>query len=158
MGLRDEDAADAAQETLLEFFRDFRGGRYQRERGRLRHWLLAIARHRVRDALARRRREAPEHGDTWIDAQPGEAELERLWEVEVGEEILRRALAALRRTSDFDERTLAVFEAYVLLGQEPSEIAARHGLSLSTIYAVKSRGLKRLGELRLEFAREFEEA
>jgi DNA-directed RNA polymerase specialized sigma24 family protein len=53
LGIRDTDAEDVAQETLLAFARDYREGRYDRERGRLSHWLFGIA---YRRALAQRRR------------------------------------------------------------------------------------------------------
>lgn len=156
VGLADEDAADAAQETMLEFVRDFRRGRYERERGRLRHWIMGIARNRARDVLARRRRNAPEFGDTWLATAPDEPELERLWDAEVEDEILRRALVALRGQSEFDERSVQVFEAYVVAGEPPDRVAARHELAVGSVYAIKSRCLKRLTELREVIAREFE--
>ncbi|MFN5663262.1 MAG: sigma factor, partial [Planctomyces sp.] len=47
LGLSEADAADAAQQTLADFLREFREGRYVRERGRLSSFILGIARNRV---------------------------------------------------------------------------------------------------------------
>lgn len=47
MGLGDQDAQDAAQETLLAFIENYGQGKYQRDKGRLRNWLLGIARNKV---------------------------------------------------------------------------------------------------------------
>lgn len=152
LGLDDADAADAAQEALLEFFRDYRAGRYERGRGRLRGWLCSIGRHRVLDALRRRRRQAPVGGDTLIDGlEPSQGqELERVWEAELEAEILRRAFEALRAHSETDAASLEVFREHALEGRPAAEVARAHGVTLSTVYSVKSRCLKRLSDLREE--------
>ena len=56
LGVAAEDAADVAQQTLTEFLRDYRAGKYDRRRGRLRAWIIGIARHRVLDTLRQRTR------------------------------------------------------------------------------------------------------
>ena len=42
LGLDDADAADVAQETLTRFLEEYRRGVYDRERGRLRSWLVTL--------------------------------------------------------------------------------------------------------------------
>ena len=44
LGLRPEDAADVAQQTIADFIKDYQRGQYDRGKGRLRDWLKGIAR------------------------------------------------------------------------------------------------------------------
>ena len=44
LGLKEADAEDAAQEALIAFVASYQDGKYQRDKGRLRTWLSAIAR------------------------------------------------------------------------------------------------------------------
>lgn len=159
MGLEEADAADVAQESLMAFFRDHGAGRYERARGRLRAYLLGIARHRTLDALERRRRNAPAGGDTMLGnlEVPGDSELESIWDAELKAEVLRSAFLLLARTSGIDGKTLSIFQDYGLHGVPVEEVAARHGVSSSAVYAIKSRCLKRLGELRSELQSAYED-
>jgi RNA polymerase sigma factor (sigma-70 family) len=160
MGLGDEDAADAAQESLMEFFRDYRAGQYDRERGRLHGWLLAITRNRVRNRQRTLARRDEARGDSVIGElpEPDGGELEHIWAVELEEEILRRAFAALRAGGNFDESSLEVFEAYVIREEDPGKVASERGLSVSTVYSIKSRCLKRLAELKDEIGQIYDDA
>ena len=45
LDLSAEDAADVAQEALTRFMTALREGRFDRDRGRLRSWMVGIARH-----------------------------------------------------------------------------------------------------------------
>ncbi len=159
MGLEEADAADVAQESLLEFFRDHRAGRYERGRGRLRAYLLGIARHRALDSLNSRRRNAPAGRDTvlLLLAQQGPQELEVLWEAELQAEILRRAFALLARTTGIEDRSLAIFNDYGLRGDPVEAVAERYGVSHATVYAIKSRCLERLIALREELRAAYED-
>ena len=49
LGVEPTDAADIAQETLVQFLRDYREGKYDRNRGRLHCWIIGIAKHRIAD-------------------------------------------------------------------------------------------------------------
>ncbi|HMN95208.1 MAG TPA: sigma-70 family RNA polymerase sigma factor [Phycisphaerales bacterium] len=154
-GLGADDAADLAQVVLGEFARDFRGGAYERDRGRLRTWLLAIARHRIIDAIRRRRRAPSLRGDSALAALssklaediPGPAEMESIWERERRMAILDRALATLRTATRTDERTLEVFELAALKGVPAEEVAAECGTTVAEVYRIKHRLTGRLREL-----------
>lgn len=159
MGLDEAEADDAVQESLLEFVRDFRAGRYERGRGRLHSWLLAIVRNRVRDALERRWRRGEQRGDSILGqlGDPGMAELERVWEAELEAELLRRAFDLLRRASELEPGTIAIFEDYAVRELGAEEVARRHAVPPSAVYVAKSRCLKRLRELREELRAAFED-
>jgi RNA polymerase sigma-70 factor (ECF subfamily) len=151
LGLSQEDAADAAQDTLTRFLGAYRQGRYERGRGRLRSWLIGIARHCVgdiREKAARRR----ERGLTAAGELPDEATLTRLWDAECEQAILRQGLEELRRETRTDERTIRAFEMVAFDGRRPAEVARELRITPNDVYVAKHRCLKRLREIvrRLE--------
>ncbi len=149
LGLRPEDAADAAQEALLRFVASYRAGRYDRGRGRLRSWLTGIARHciaEVREKGARRR----ERGLAEAFELPDEATLTRIWDAECEQEILRRGLDQLRSESRADSRTIQAFEMVALDGRRPAEVAEALRITPNDVYLAKHRCLKRLRQIVLQ--------
>src|SRR5690348_2881849 len=72
LGLPPEDAADVAQETLARFARDYRLGKYERGKGRLRTWILSIARARSIDLLRAKSRSNAQQGGTELSEEPSE--------------------------------------------------------------------------------------
>lgn len=143
-GLDPHDAADAAQEALAQFFRDYRAGKYDRERGRLRSWLMRILHNRVRDlqrAAARRR----EHrGDSAMIGLPDPDEMEGAWEQEERRAILKRALLVLRSETNTEERTIRVFELVALDQAPASSVAENFSMETAEVYRIKNRLAKRL--------------
>jgi RNA polymerase sigma factor (sigma-70 family) len=160
MGLSDPDAADAAQDTILQFIRDYRAGRFDRGRGRLRHWIIGIARHRIADV----HRRAAMKGRGVSDAACGEAcdhssdphRLEELWEQAWRRETLARAVETLRHTLT-GEKSLDVLELLFVRGCSPAQSAAALGVTVQDVYVHKSRLAARLRELVAEQERLFEE-
>ncbi|MCA9285298.1 MAG: sigma-70 family RNA polymerase sigma factor [Phycisphaerales bacterium] len=154
-GLGQEDARDVSQQTLLECVRGLRGGSYDRERGRLRHWLASIARHRAIDARRQRSRRAGRTDPNWqpID-DDDDAALELAWEEECRRTILRTAMERLRDESRADKRTLDAFDLVAIRGASAETAAAATGLSVSQVYLAKHRTAARLREI----VREIEEA
>lgn len=152
IGANEVDAADVAQETLLEFLRAYRAGRYDRTRGRLRTWLIAIGRTQL--ALARRR--AARREDRAVDPEvlqaleadsvqsPSGDRLEEVWELERRRVILREALDRLRAESEVGERTLEAFELLVFRAVPPAAVAEMLGMTPSDVYQAKSRVTQRL--------------
>jgi DNA-directed RNA polymerase specialized sigma24 family protein len=55
-GMREADAQDIAQQTLMTFCTAYQRGKYEREQGRLRYWLFGIARNEIRNARKKLRR------------------------------------------------------------------------------------------------------
>lgn len=150
LGLGDEDAADVAQQALLEFVRDMREGRYDRTRGRLRSWLVAIAQNRARDlrrrAAVRRRGVVDPAGG--LEAQPDlrldPTALEALWDEEERKAIAAEAWREVQERSRIDERTLRAFELVALRGVPAEEAAESCGMTVDSIYTAKSRVAARL--------------
>ncbi len=142
-GLSDEDAADAAQETMGAFFRAYQAGRYDRERGRLRQWLIGIARTAIAD-LHRLRARGPARLETTLAPEGTDAEWSDAWEAERRAEILRLALEQLRTSDRLDPANLKAFEMVALQQIPVPEVAATLGMTAQEVYLAKSRCLERM--------------
>lgn len=156
LGLSEADADEVAQQSLAEFVRAYRDGRYDRSKGRLSSWILGIAHHTTLHALRSSRREIAV-GSTAISEVPDEAALRSIWEDERDRSILERALGMLRDESSVDDRTLLAFELFALRGVPVAEVGARCAMSVDQVYVAKSRVTKRLKQLVEELTNAFEE-
>lgn len=156
LGCGDADAADVAQETLVRFVAEYRAGRYTRERGRLRSWLLSIARHRVGDIRRRAVRKPAQPAGTAVADLEDDAAMTRLWEAEHRTAMLREALSRLRagRTA---ERTIEAFEMLVLRAMSPDDVADALGISRQDVYVAKNRVSDRLRSILAELETAYEE-
>ncbi|MDX2146867.1 MAG: sigma-70 family RNA polymerase sigma factor [Planctomycetota bacterium] len=147
LGLSDVDAADAAQETLAHFAKGYAEGRYDRGRGRLRQWLIGIAKREIAKARQSSVRHAASRGESAIVEEPDDATLENAWDVERREFLLREALDELRTTSRADDKTLEAFELTTLRGMGAQEVAQTLGISAHDVYLAKSRCLQKVKEI-----------
>ena len=147
LGLNDQDSADIAQETLVRFVKEYREGRYDRERGRLGAWLVGIARFRILDHR-RRRRGGVELIDEAIAAKlDDERHLTQIWENERRHSILQNAMSEFRKTSRTDPKTIEIFEMLMVHRLKPQAVAEHHGVSTHDVYLAKSRvaqGLRKI--------------
>lgn len=147
LGLEPVDAADVAQETLIQFARDYREGKYDRTRGRLRSWILGIARHRIAELQRGNARRRVQRGQSAMSSLPDVGDLERLWDEECRQAALCSALRDLGSTGKVSPRTLAAFRMHVIDGQTPEQVAKSLGTTVRAIYLAKHRCLARLREL-----------
>lgn len=154
-GLQDADAQDAAQEILVRISKAIE--RYQPRPGiRFRHWLRRIARNVILSSLAKsnllvglqnfeiERVLADEKFD-----ETNESELA----LEFERELFLRASVVVR--VDINLETWQGFELTVIQGKSCEEAAAILSKSIGTIYAARSRVMKRLRE-QIELFRQFE--
>jgi RNA polymerase sigma-70 factor (ECF subfamily) len=155
LGLTQEDAADAAQEALLRFVRAYRAGAYDRSRGSLRAWLLAIARNCVRDIQAQRARRAERFGASQMADLPDERRMTQLWDQQQRRIMLQEALATLRASSRLGPATLRAFEMLVLERRPASNVAEELGMTLNDVYLAKHRCLKRMRSLLTRLQRSY---
>jgi RNA polymerase sigma-70 factor (ECF subfamily) len=144
---QDEDAADVMQEVLRAVMR----GGYQRERGRFQKWLVTILLNKIRNFHAARGRRLEIYGSAEVaerlQEEPSRADEEE-WEREWQRHLFRAAAERVR------VRTSAVhwdaFARTAIEDQPGAEVAAALGLSLTNVYAIKSRLVK---EIRDEIRR-----
>jgi RNA polymerase sigma-70 factor (ECF subfamily) len=153
LGLRDADADEVAQQTLAEFVRSYREGRYDRSRGRLSSWVLGMAHHIALGTLRAARRAGSGELPEVVD----EPALRSIWTDERDRAILGRAIGVLRDESEIDDRTLMAFELVGLRGVPAPATAAQCGMSVDQVYVAKARVTKRLRVLVDELTTAFEE-
>lgn len=156
LGFVGDDAEELAQQTLTEFARAYMDGKYDRERGRLKGWLLGIARN---VAFELRRKKAGMHNgvDSLLDQVPDDARMSQIWEQEREQAIFAEALANLRKSTQIDAVTIEAFELYAIHGMAVKEVSDRCGLSVDSIYVAKNRLTKRLRELVAELTNAYNE-
>ena len=150
LGLNDNDAQDASQETLLAFVRGYQAGAYDRGKGRLRSWLFGVAYRKARDIQRRLGREQVlrdcSDGTGLLGAVAAPSVEEQLWDEEWGRAVLGACLA--EAAWHFDATTWRAFELYVIGERSADEVAAELGISRNAVYLGKNRVLARLRELR----------
>lgn len=156
LGLRQTDAEEVAQQTLSEFVRSYRDGKYDRTKGRLSSWILGIAHHTTLRAFRTGSRAGSIDVASAIEAT-SESTLRSIWTDERDRSILLRALAMLREESEVDDRTLLAFELTALRGVPPAEAGEQCGMTPDQVYVAKSRVTKRLRGLVADLTTAFEE-
>ncbi len=144
LGLGPADADDVAQETLTQFIRDYRAGKYDRSRGRLSAWIVGIARHRAADLLRARAARRERRGESAFGELPGDEHLSELWEQECRQAVLLQAMAELASSSKLNARTIEAFRRHVLDQRTPEDVARELGISVRSVYLAKHRCLTRL--------------
>lgn len=144
LGLTDDEAADVAQDALVQFVEGFRAGRYDRDRGRLRSWLIGIARLRMIDVQRRWVQRRERRGESALAGIPHESDLEPLWRSAERHAILRAALDELRATTKTSEASLQAFDALAVRRRDVRAVAEELGMSVAEAYKAKNRVAARL--------------
>lgn len=154
-GLKGDRADDAVQATLTTFFETYRGGRFNREEGGLKNWLLGIARNKFREALRAVANSPAQFPETSMstdyvaripDSETGSDTIEwEEWERAVFAECLPRVREEVDRT------TFEAFRLYGIEGLPASQVAERLGTTANAVYIAKHRALTRLRELAKEY-------
>ncbi|HLJ97009.1 MAG TPA: sigma-70 family RNA polymerase sigma factor [Gemmataceae bacterium] len=146
-GLQDADAADVAQEVMVEAARCLRTFVYQPERGRFRDWLGTVSRRRLARFHRQQKHQEAGIGGADTDAvleQATAAQAEAAWTDEFNAQLLRIALERAR--PHFEVPTWRAFERVWIENRPAAEAAGELGLPIDAIYLAKSRVLKRLRE------------
>ncbi len=151
--LREHEADDAVQDTMVTFVTKYREGAYDREKGRLRSWLCGLAYHKIRHILDRRMHREGRivkagEGQEMLESIPDESRTAELWDAEWRNAVLRRCLDHIR--DETDPLRLRAFELYALQGWSPEDVAEELGISKNMVYLSKSRVLARIAKLREE--------
>lgn len=143
--MQDADAQDVTQNVLARIAGAI--GRYEAHPGtRFRHWLRRVAKNAILTALSKTTPDAPIGGSVANDIlaeQPGdESAASRELEKEYLREQFLRAAAIVR--TDVNAETWQAFELTVIQGMSCEEAASSTGKSTGTVYAARSRIMKRL--------------
>lgn len=147
LGLNRTDAEELAQSTLAEFTQAYRDGRYDRSKGRLSSWIIAIARNQAAERWRARGRAAGGRDDSVLDQVPDEQHATRLWTAEQERTIFARAWELVCSAGRTSESTLKAFELVAIRGMPAAAVAAECGLTVDEVYVAKSRVSRRLREV-----------
>jgi RNA polymerase sigma-70 factor (ECF subfamily) len=145
-GLQHADAEDLLQQVFAAVGRAIHRWDPDPARGRFRSWLAKIAQNAAINALTRRPRDAAKGGTTvfeLLDRQLGKQDSGR----ELIELELRRSLfrwAAERVRGEFGEKTWRAFWLTMVEGQEIQVAASALQMSVGSVYAARSRIVRRL--------------
>lgn len=151
MGLSESDSQDVMQETMLQFIRDYRAGKYDRTRGRLRSWIIGIARHRIADIRRRTAAGSIDH-EAAVSQQ-----IESAWSAELEAQLVRHALIELRDSTRTAETTIRAFELLVVQGLPAAQVAAALGITPHDACVAKGRVASRLRDIIRSLRPRFEE-
>lgn len=152
LGVHEHDAQDAAQEALLAFAVAYQKGSYNRDKGRLRSWLFAIASNKVRD-LQRKRKEAligdQKDGQAMINQVPDAQDWDQIWEAEWRKAIVDQCMKLVSKS--VTPKTMEAFELFALKQLSADEVSSKLGMSRNAVYKAKNQVLGRMRELQEEF-------
>jgi len=144
-GLQDADAQDVTQDILVRIAGAI--GQYEQQPGtQFRHWLRRVAKNAILTSLTQTPKDVAVGGSEvreflaeHADVSP---ELERELDAEYRREQYLRATAVVRQ--DVNEETWLAFEKTVIEGMSCEDTAQSIGKSIGTVYAARSRIVKRL--------------
>ncbi|MEX2172874.1 MAG: RNA polymerase sigma factor [Pirellulaceae bacterium] len=153
-GLQDAEADDLAQQVMVNVSRAIGGWQKDAEQGTFRGWLLRIARNAILNALTRGRPDAARGGSGVVESLakcPAVEDAESLIDDEHRRAVFRWAAAEVK--PEFQEATWLAFWLTTIEERSVERAAAELGKSVGSVYAARSRVMRRLREK----AREFEE-
>ncbi len=151
-GLQAADADDIAQQVFVSIAKVIETNPYDPERARFRTWLYRIADNAILNALTRSRPDRAS-GDTQILEQLNAAEapddLQNALIQERKQEVLRLAAEQIRH--EFEESTWQAFWMTSIEGVDCQTAADSLHCGIGSVYAARSRIMRRLSEKVQEF-------
>jgi RNA polymerase sigma-70 factor (ECF subfamily) len=140
LGFQGQDEADLVQDVFAVLVRKLPEFRYDPQK-RFRGWLWTVAANKARE----RRRQAAlpvQASENALNELPAREDAEAVSEAEYREYLVRRALELMQ--SEFEPTTWKAFWECVTAERPAADVAAELGISIDSVYAAKSRVLRRL--------------
>jgi RNA polymerase sigma-70 factor (ECF subfamily) len=140
-GLPLRDASDLVQEVLVLLLQELPSFHYEPQQGRFRDWLKTVAVRRMSDYQKRWNPAVPS-GQSLSEVMA--ADDEPFWQTEYRKYLARRALELMRK--DFSEPVWQACWDMTVDGRSAADVSRTLGMSEASVYAAKSRVLRRLRE------------
>ena len=147
-GLKNEEAFDAVQETIICIAKQQKEGKYDPNKGSFKAWLMNMSRWRIADQFRKRKKDnavVDYHGmddsirtaviDRFED-QNG-PEIEKIWEAEWNKSITERSLAKVKEK--VSPKQFQIFDCYVVQGWSVDKVKRELGVSVAQVYLAKHR-------------------
>lgn len=147
LGLSEADAADAAQETMLQALRDYQAGKYDRGQGRFSSWIISIAHHRIVDLIRARKGVRPLDTGVGEALPPDEQQVAQAFDLALERRAFEEAWEDVRENSNLAPASLLAFELTAIRGVPAAEAALQCGMSVDQVYVAKNRVAARLRQV-----------
>ncbi|MDO5470695.1 MAG: sigma-70 family RNA polymerase sigma factor [Akkermansia sp.] len=136
-GLKEDEAWDVVQETVLSVAKQAREHRYDPSKGSFKAWLWQITRWRINDCL--RKRATASEADVDIEKLPDfdTDAFGQIWEQEWQQNIIKAATERVKMA--VSPRQFQIFDYYVLRGMSSGEVRRKLGVSLAQVYLARHR-------------------
>jgi len=146
-GLRDSDAQDVVQDTILSVAERMPGFKYDPTIGSFKSWLMRITRRRIADHLRKQYANArlaggapgPDEQEAQLEEVTDESwpRLESIWEEEWRAQIRQAAIERVKRRVKPEQ--FQMFDFYALQGLPVQEVARTLGVSVMQVYLARHR-------------------
>ena len=146
-GLKDADAQDVVQETVLTVLRKIKEFEYNRDKGSFKGWLKVITRSRIMDHWRKSSRQPEKNTNQGTEREtsgldeslpdPEGFELEKIWEQEWLSNI--HSIALDRVKQQVSPQQFQIFDCYVLKEWSVEEIKKKLNFNSGQIYMAKHR-------------------
>lgn len=163
-GLRDDEAWDVVQETILAIAKQSRKNQYDPQQGSFKSWLLNLTRWRINDQFRKRNKDTAmfiasddleDNGATVEQiADDNTQSFEQLWENEWNQHRLKAALERVK--AQVNPKQFQIFDYYVLRNWDVAKVRRQLGVSTAQIYLAKHR-IKQVLEKELRYLAKQEE-
>lgn len=146
-GIQDADAQDLTQRVLAAIANSIGDWQPKAPGAKFRHWLRRVAKNETLKFLTRQPHDRARGGTsvlTALHAAPAEDQIEQEIERETRRQLIRRAAKIVRE--QVAQPTWQAFALTMIEGQSIEDSANALGLNIGSIYAARSRILKRIRE------------
>lgn len=146
-GLQDADAQDIVQQVLLSTAGALQKRPHDRDRAKFRTWLAHVTRNATLNALMRAKPDRGCGDSAAVDLLhkiPSPSNDEEIWLREEQNEMFR--MAATRIAEEFEPDTWRSFWLTTVEGRSPEATAEQLGKRVGSVYAARSRIMRRLRE------------
>ena len=146
-GLRNEEAFDCVQETILSIAKQSKKNLYDPNQGSFKTWLMNMTRWRINDQFRKRKKDTAMTGGDWendrktavIDRveDPDGDVLSRLWDVEWKKNLADAALARVK--AQVSPKQYQIFDCYVVKQWDAARVREKLNVSMAQVYLAKHR-------------------
>ncbi len=146
-GLRNDEAFDCVQETILSIAKQSKKNLYDPEQGSFKTWLMNMTRWRINDQFRKRKKDTAMAGGEWdadrktsaidhVEDPAGEV-LPRLWDVEWKKNLADAALARVK--AQVSPKQYQIFDCYVIKQWDARKVQDKLNVSMAQVYLAKHR-------------------
>jgi len=146
-GLRQDEAFDCVQETILSIAKQSKKNLYDPAQGSFKTWLLNMTRWRINDQFRKRKKDTAMIATDWEDGRktavidrvedPNGEVLSRLWDVEWKKNIADAAL--IRVKAQVSPKQYQIFDSYVIKQWDAKRVQEQLQVSMAQVYLAKHR-------------------